>query len=68
VIDPSGKRIMRTFPVGRRPWGIALTPDGRTLVTANGASDDVSIVEAATGKIIGTVKAGRGPWGVAITK
>ena len=34
------------MPVGKRPWGIALTPDGRKLYTANGPSNDVSVVDA----------------------
>jgi YVTN family beta-propeller protein len=54
------------IPVGQRPWGIALTPDGRKLYTANGLSDDVSVVDTATNKVIATIKAGDGPWGIGL--
>jgi DNA-binding beta-propeller fold protein YncE len=30
------------IPVGQRPWGIALTPDGRKLYAANGLSNVMS--------------------------
>jgi YVTN family beta-propeller protein len=54
------------IPVGSRPWGIALTSDGRKLYTANGVSNDVSVIDTSTNKVIGTIKAGDGPWGIAL--
>jgi YVTN family beta-propeller protein len=35
VIDTRAQRAMRTIPVGRYPFGITLSPDGRTLYVAN---------------------------------
>ena len=65
-VDPQGGTIVRTIEhVGARPWGIALTADGATLVTANGASGDVSLISRTSGKIIRKLNAGVGPWGVA---
>ena len=65
-VDPQGGTIVRTIEhVGARPWGIALTADGTTLVTANGASGDVSLISRASGKIIRKLNAGVGPWAVA---
>jgi len=52
--------------VGKRPWGIALSPDGRTLYSANGPSNDVSIVNLATNTVIGKIGVGAGPWGVVV--
>jgi YVTN family beta-propeller protein len=66
VIDANTNAIVGTVAVGKRPWGIALTPDGRKLYTANGVSNDVSVVDTATNKVIATVKAGDGPWGIAL--
>lgn len=51
--------------VGQRPWGIAAAPSGR-LITANGPSDDLSIVDGATGQILSRVKVGGSPWGVVV--
>jgi YVTN family beta-propeller protein len=36
------------------------------LFSANGPSNDVSVVDLAAGKEIARVKAGASPWGVAI--
>jgi len=58
--------VVALIPVGQRPWGIALSPDGRKLYTANGISNDVSVVDTATNKVITTIKAGDGPWGIAL--
>ena len=50
--------------VGARPWGLSLSPDGKHLFTANGSSDDLSIVDPSTGKVESQVKVGGLPWGV----
>jgi len=50
--------------VGARPWGIALSPDGKMLYSANGPSNDVSVVDLATNTVTRKVKAGTSPWGV----
>lgn len=59
-------RLLKEIPVGARPWGIALTPNHRLLFTANGPSNDVSIVDTATLRVIRKVAVGRSPWGVVI--
>ena len=65
-VDPrAGTIVRRIEQVGGRPWGIGLTPDGRTLVTANGSSDDISFIDRATGQIVRKTRVGEGPWGIA---
>ncbi|MGH8258693.1 MAG: beta-propeller fold lactonase family protein, partial [Steroidobacteraceae bacterium] len=59
-------RLIKEIPVGARPWGIALTPNHRLLFTANGPSNDVSIVDTVTLRVIRKVPVGRSPWGVVI--
>jgi YVTN family beta-propeller protein len=54
--------------VGARPWGFALTPDGKFLYAANGPSNDVSVVDTTTLKVVKTIPVGSSPWGVAIAK
>ncbi|HKV33714.1 MAG TPA: hypothetical protein VJP89_05325 [Pyrinomonadaceae bacterium] len=39
---------------------------GRKLYTANGLSDDISVIDTTTNKVIATVKAGDAPWGIAL--
>jgi YVTN family beta-propeller protein len=62
----SRARLLAEIPVGARPWGIALTPNRRLLFTANGPSNDVSIVDTTTLRVIKRVAVGRSPWGVVI--
>ena len=54
---------MGSIDVGQRPWGIAMSPDGRIVYTANGPSNDVSIVDVTTQSVIARVTAGDSPWG-----
>ena len=44
----------------------ATTFDEKLLFTANGPSNDVSIIDVATQKVIKKVKVGDKPWGVLI--
>jgi YVTN family beta-propeller protein len=58
--------IVAMIPVGNRVWGIALDPAGSKLYTANGASNDVSVVDLKSRKELRRIKVGDGPWGIAI--
>ena len=58
--------IAAMIPVGNRAWGIALDPSGSKLYTANGASNDVSVVDLKSRKELRRIKVGDGPWGIAI--
>ena len=57
--------IVAMIPVGNRAWGIALDPSGSKLYTANGASNDVSVVDLKSRKELRRIKVGDGPWGIA---
>jgi YVTN family beta-propeller protein len=47
---------------------LAVSPDGAKLYTANGPSNDVSVVDADSFEVIATVPVGTSPWGVAIVE
>jgi YVTN family beta-propeller protein len=57
-----------SIEAGPRPWGIAVSGDGKTLYTANGPSNDVSIIDVATRQVTRKVPVGDGPWGVALVE
>jgi YVTN family beta-propeller protein len=61
-----GESIVAMIPVGSRVWGIALDPSGSKLYTANGASNDVSVVDLKSRKELRRIKVGDGPWGIAV--
>jgi YVTN family beta-propeller protein len=68
VIDVQSHEVITTIPVGRRPWGIALTHDGKKAYVANGVSNDVSVIDTATQKVIASIPVGKMPWGIAISR
>ena len=67
IIDVASEKVTGTISkVGVRPWGIAVSPDGHRLYTANGPSNDVSVIDLATRAVTKQIKAGRSPWGLAL--
>ncbi len=68
AIDTGSGEVVGSVEVGTRPWGIALTADGRYLYVANGPSNDVSVIDTQTLTVIATIPAGERPWGVAIVQ
>jgi len=62
----AGPKLVAEVPVGARPWGIALSADGRRLYAANGPSNDVSVVDTQSLRVIARIPAGRSPWGVVL--
>ena len=52
----------------REMLGDEQTPDGRKLYTANGPSNNVSVLDAQTMQVLKTVPAGELPWGVVFGK
>jgi len=67
VIDTKNSfALLKEIAVGTRPWGIALSADGRWLYTANGPSNDVSIVDTTSLTTIKRIPVGRSPWGVVL--
>jgi YVTN family beta-propeller protein len=43
-----------------------VSPDGGRLYTANGVSNDVSVVDTTLRRVVKTIGAGDGPWDVAV--
>jgi YVTN family beta-propeller protein len=69
IFDTKSDKFIGTVDVGSRPWGMALTSDGRQLWTADGPpGNDVSVVDLATDRVVKKVSVGKAPWGVAISK
>jgi len=46
---------------------MAFTPDGKYLLTTNGLSNDISVIDVAALKVIKSIQVGELPWGVAIS-
>jgi YVTN family beta-propeller protein len=64
VIDLDTRAVVKTIDnVGKRPWGIAIDRDG-LVYTANGPSDDISVIDPKAGRVIRRIHTGGSPWGV----
>jgi len=66
VIDVASNTIVAKIPVGRRPWNMAITPDGKKLYVACGRSNAVAVIDTETNSKIADIPVGELPWGVAI--
>lgn len=62
----SAAPIIASATVGRRPWGLALSPDGTTAFTANGPGNDVTIVDLQNMRVVGKVQISGSPWGLVV--
>ena len=68
VIDAGTHQVTKYLLVGHRVWHMALTPDGKFLLSTNGLSNDVSVIDVASLKVIKTIQVGELPWGIAIAR
>ena len=66
VINAQTKEIEKYLLVGQRVWHLAFTPDEKYLLTTNGVSNDVSIIDVASLKVIKSIPVGAFPWGVVV--
>ena len=66
VIDTGTHEILANIPVGKRPWNMAITADGRKLYVANGRSNSVTVIDAVELRALSEVIVGEMPWGVVI--
>jgi YVTN family beta-propeller protein len=65
IVDTASESVVGSIDVGPRPWGLALSPDGKTLYSANGPSNDVSVIDVATRAVTKKIPVGDSPWGLA---
>src|SRR5438876_138073 len=64
VIDAATRKVIQTIPVGKRPRGVAVSPDGRRVYVTNSNSDTLSVIDARSLAVLSTVPAGVDPEGL----
>jgi YVTN family beta-propeller protein len=47
---------------------MAFTPEEKYLLTNNGLSNDISVIDVASLKVIDTIQVGELPWGITISQ
>src|SRR5207247_10582211 len=60
VISSKTNTVIATIPVGKRPRGMALSPDRRTVYVALGPDDAIGVGDGAEGAMSRTLSGGRG--------
>src|SRR5205814_8582260 len=55
VIDTATNTVVATIPVGFRPFGVAITPDGTRAYVTNENSNTVSVIDSATNTVVATI-------------
>lgn len=70
AIDLLGTDVISrgSLTIGDRPGELALTPDGRTLLTANAGSNTVSVLDAASLVETRRIRVGNGPHSILIDR
>jgi DNA-binding beta-propeller fold protein YncE len=66
VVDTMTREIIKYILVGRRAWGLGLSPDKQTLIVLNGLSDDFTLIDLATRRPRLTKRAGLIPHSVEV--
>ncbi len=66
VVNAQTYAVEKYLLVGRRVWHLGFSADQSLLLTSNGVSGDVSIIDTNKLKVLKTVRVGRYPWGIAV--
>ena len=66
LVDLGDRRVLAEVPVGKRPWSLALTPDGSKLYVANARSNSLPVIDVVTRRAIAEIALGATPFDVAM--
>src|SRR6266446_7317718 len=64
VIDPREDKVIKTIRVGKNPWRIYMSHDGKYAITPNNGDETISIIDLASNKVAATLEAGENMTGV----
>ena len=64
--DGETLEVIDYIMTGQRVWQLAFTPDEKYLLTTNGNSNDITVIDVAEEKAIKSVQVGQQPWGVVV--
>ena len=62
VIDSIGWREIKRIPTGKEPHHLYLTPDEKSVIVANAASDSLTFIDPRTAEVQRTVTGRRDPY------
>src|ERR1700676_390281 len=67
VINTSTNTVVKSIPVGGRPWGVAVNQAGTFAYVANKSSGTVSVISTSTNAAVATITVQPNPLNVAFT-
>jgi YVTN family beta-propeller protein len=67
VVNARTFQVETYLLVGQRVWQLAFTPDEKYVISTNGNSNDISIIDVASRKVIKSIQVGGLPWGVVVS-
>ena len=66
MVNAQTLEVEKYLLVGSRVWNVAFSPDEKHLYTANGISNDVSMIDLESQTVTKSVGVGTSPWGIAV--
>jgi len=66
IVDITKREITKYILVGKRAWGLGLSPDKQTLIVLNGLSDDFTLIDLETKRPKLTKRAGLIPHSIEV--
>jgi len=64
IIDPREDKVIKTIRVGKGPWRIYMSHDGKYAITPNNGDQTISIIDLQAQKVAATLEAGPDMTGV----
>ena len=61
-VDVKTREITDYILVGSRAWGVTITKDEKTILVANGLSDDISVIDEESKRVLKSVRVGSVPY------
>ena len=68
IVDTTKREITKYILVGKRAWGLGLSPDAQTLIVLNGLSDDFTMIDLTSRRPMLTKRAGLIPHAIEVFK
>lgn len=68
ALDPLTGAVLSTLPVGSTPTDVLITPDGKTAITVNKGSSNLSVVDLASSSVVRTIPAEVSPSKAVLTR
>ena len=65
-IDVAKRETTQQVLAGKRAWNVTLSKDESQLLVVNGLSDDMTVIDIATGKALKTIPVGRVPYAAVV--